>query len=481
MINTINLKNFKLHRNTTIDFGKINVFIGPNNSGKSSVIHAMQMLAKGFAYGLENLHKFLYESSRYIDVKEFENIVSKGEHRLEIGIEGEVPLMNILSPSEIEIAEKFIASENVKVRSKFVMEKNRFINIKDCELELEMFGVEDKIIEEKGGNGAIETIIKTDGYDIKYSEHPNIGTKKKVLFKEGKRIRIWGKEGHSEQLPLADIIDKSDMGIIDKSDMGNLYLLKSLYVGKDNPIRPVLSNIIYESLNKLIDSFHFVYPIRGLETLTYKTIDKKTAEMNLNDLNLTSRAQSVANAFIYNRLLEDEIYEKMKKVIDVKFYAELGKTKDDVKLMSKEKNVPFLFEGLGAHQMLFMLLPIFLPGQNNQNDTICIEEPENHLHPKAQYELAKLFVDIANAQEKQIVITTHSEHIVFGLLNRVAKKELKNDELAIYYFENKSGKTEVKKLEINEFGQVKGGLPGFFEAEVEGLLEFLSEPEEEDK
>ena len=78
-------------------------------------------------------------------------------------------------------------------------------------------------------------------------------------------------------------------------------------------------------------------------------------------------------------------------------------------------------------------------------------------------------------------MTTHSEHIVFGFLNMVAKKQLKKKDLKIYSFENKNGEAKVKKLKVNEFGQVDGGLPGFFETEVESLLEFLSGPEEEEK
>ncbi|PKP55381.1 MAG: hypothetical protein CVT89_08630, partial [Candidatus Altiarchaeales archaeon HGW-Altiarchaeales-2] len=101
----------------------------------------------------------------------------------------------------------------------------------------------------------------------------------------------------------------------------------------------------------------------------------------------------------------------------------------------------------------------------------------------AQYELAKLFVNIVKKEEKQLVITTHSEHIIYGFLNSVANGKLKKNELRIYYFKEPVEtipdvkEARVEKLNINEFGQVEGGLPGFFETKRKELSEFLNPPD----
>jgi len=231
-------------------------------------------------------------------------------------------------------------------------------------------------------------------------------------------------------------------------------------------------NKIFLFPGELINSFHFVYPIRGFEWQTYDILpNKESANLELDNISCDQRAKSVVNTFHYNREFEFEIYEKMKDVVDVKFFAD-PLTKDKVRLISKKAGIPFLFEGLGSHQMLFMLLPIVFVAKSNE--TIFIEEPENHLHPKAQYELSKLFTEIAEKQQKQLVMTTHSEHIVFGFLNQVAKKKLKKDDLKIYYFrEPEEGEAKVKELKVNEFGQVDGGLPGFFETNLDALIDSL--------
>jgi hypothetical protein len=41
-------------------------------------------------------------------------------------------------------------------------------------------------------------------------------------------------------------------------------------------------------------------------------------------------------------------------------------------------------------------------------------------------------------------------------------------------YKDERGESKVEKLEVDESGRVKGGLPGFFEAEVEELLEMLA-------
>ena len=76
-------------------------------------------------------------------------------------------------------------------------------------------------------------------------------------------------------------------------------------------------------------------------------------------------------------------------------------------------------------------------------------------------------------EKKQLIITTHSEHILFRLLSSVAAGDLALKDLAINYFEKKDGITEVTPLDIDEKGRVKGGLPGFFETELNELSTYI--------
>ena len=127
--------------------------------------------------------------------------------------------------------------------------------------------------------------------------------------------------------------------------------------------------------------------------------------------------------------------------------------------------------GSGINQLLPILILLnYYPDES----LVLMELPEIHMHPKMQSEFADLLVHTIEKKRHQMIIETHSEHIIYGLLNMVAKKELKPSDISISYFRKKNGEAERKELEITEIGTVKGGLPDFFEADLDNLIEWIS-------
>ena len=80
---------------------------------------------------------------------------------------------------------------------------------------------------------------------------------------------------------------------------------------------------------------------------------------------------------------------------------------------------------------------------------------------------------VAKKENIQFFIETHSEHVLHVILNAVAKGEWAKEDVALHYFENVKGTARVKRLGINEHGQVDGGLPGFFDQSLAELTEYL--------
>ena len=115
-----------------------------------------------------------------------------------------------------------------------------------------------------------------------------------------------------------------------------------------------------------------------------------------------------------------------------------------------------------------MLIPIALA---QPFETMCIDDPGAHLHPKAQSDLVSLLLRIYKKEHKQYIIATHSEHVLFSFLTALAAKEITKEELTLYYFENRDGAAEIQRIEIDEYGRVSGGLPGFFEHNIDKMLD----------
>ncbi len=115
--------------------------------------------------------------------------------------------------------------------------------------------------------------------------------------------------------------------------------------------------------------------------------------------------------------------------------------------------------------------------ESPRDSIIGIEEPELHLHPKAQSKLSKIIMRMAHSHKKQIIFTTHSEHMLYPFLASIASSEkdsLKIEDLAIYSVNQNddANYSIVEPLPINEHGQIKGGLKGFWESDLEVFEDF---------
>ena len=130
-----------------------------------------------------------------------------------------------------------------------------------------------------------------------------------------------------------------------------------------------------------------------------------------------------------------------------------------------------LAEGFGTNALVHLL---FVMVRTVPGATVLIEEPEIHLHPKAQADLASVLVEEAKSSNKQIVMTTHSDHVAGRLLTLVAEEKLSADELAIYSFEkDEKGVCSASEIEVTERGQVNGGLKGFFETDMDEMRRYV--------
>ena len=126
-------------------------------------------------------------------------------------------------------------------------------------------------------------------------------------------------------------------------------------------------------------------------------------------------------------------------------------------------------DGFGVNQVAWLLARILY----GRTTWICVEEPETHLHPSAIRELAKTFVELMRNEDKRFILTTHSEALVLALLTEVSRKNLKPDEVAFYLTSKEGKETKFERQEVNELGQIEGGLTSFMEGELEEIAAFF--------
>jgi predicted ATPase len=136
-----------------------------------------------------------------------------------------------------------------------------------------------------------------------------------------------------------------------------------------------------------------------------------------------------------------------------------------VRTKGSTKDVDLTDVGFGISQVLPVVVESFYVPPNS---TVIIEQPELHLHPRVQSELADLFIAAIQAREKgedrkiQFIIESHSEHFLQRLQRRIAENALQPDDIALYFCEPNQKGSVLRELKVNSFGDIDDWPEDFF-------------------
>ena len=97
-----------------------------------------------------------------------------------------------------------------------------------------------------------------------------------------------------------------------------------------------------------------------------------------------------------------------------------------------------------------------------EGSTLILEQPGIHLHPKAQADLADLLIEAITERNLQVLIESHSEHLLTRLQLGIAEQKVTSDQTALYFCENENGVSAIKSLDVDELGNIKNWPKNFF-------------------
>ena len=123
--------------------------------------------------------------------------------------------------------------------------------------------------------------------------------------------------------------------------------------------------------------------------------------------------------------------------------------------------------GYGLSQFLPVLVLCYYAPEGS---TLILEQPGMHLHPKVQSQLADLLIEVVTERNLQILVESHSEHLLNRLQRRIAEEQISVDKTALYFCRNRGSVSACERLEIDEFGNIANWPENFFGNEMGDLL-----------
>lgn len=192
----------------------------------------------------------------------------------------------------------------------------------------------------------------------------------------------------------------------------------AIYIPACRSMLATLSDYIYNLINdKILDdkednaSYNYSIDYATKTFINKITHLKKAFNQSIDDIIIDRRKFADSNTSIPNELLD-----KVKKLSYAILNGEYRYSYNEERLYySKDEYVKFSFSSSGQQEATWIVLLIFMQILNNANTTILIEEPEAHLYPEAQMYIMQLIALFANYKSNKVIITTHSPYTLTTL------------------------------------------------------------------
>ena len=123
------------------------------------------------------------------------------------------------------------------------------------------------------------------------------------------------------------------------------------------------------------------------------------------------------------------------------------------------KNFKISNVGYGVSQALPIIVEIL---STKKNTLFAIQQPEVHLHPRAQAALGEFIYNMHLAENKNFVIETHSEYLIDRFRINISKNKDKKVNSQVLFFERTDNGNKVHVIEIDDKGRYSEDQPDVF-------------------
>ena len=123
--------------------------------------------------------------------------------------------------------------------------------------------------------------------------------------------------------------------------------------------------------------------------------------------------------------------------------------------------------GFGTSQVLPVLVAI---NQLPNGSMFTVSQPETHLHPEVQAQLADYFVRLAGQRKLRFIVETHSEYLINRLRLLVAAGSIPEEDVSVVYVTNDGDRATVCPIELRADGRIVGAPEEFFDTYMTDVM-----------
>ena len=441
-ISQLKIKNFRIFQDNKLNFNeRLNVIIGPNNCGKTTIISALEILFDSTSSKKLNINDF----NKNIDLEDLKShspeitisaTITQSHNQSEITDEV-IPIATWLTkiepPFEAKLTYRFFLPENNEDEYKKLISEFDINNYDDYWAFLENYFIKKYIYKLYVGHEYLNNTADRDDLT-------------KFSFQFLSAIRDVEKDLTSgKKLLLKEILEFfTDYNLINSEN-------RKTEIRKNEKKFAKKSDELYKEL--------------------YKRMEDGKKEILKYIENTGASFDNITPDFI-GKFTEKEAYEHML-------------------LITEDKNVklPIKLNGLGYNNLLYISLILAKIQKDSSHEKygentklysiLAIEEPESHLHPNMQYKFLKFLKDNQENEVNQIFITSHSPNITAAVdLENLIILDKHDANITTYYPADSFKDNKLKRYVERFLDVTKSDI--FFAKKlifVEGLAEQILIPE----
>jgi len=443
MLSGLELLNFKAFEKLSLDLLPITVFLGPNNSGKSSILASIRLLTQT----IESFDSQIVLLLNGImgDFGTFGDVVYSGHGVSRQSFQIGIKVKSLVTSSEANLPAKFwdayISGQELEIIPVY----------KDLPVQKETSVDSLKII--LNGNLLLSTKYSKD------TEGQTIESVGEITVPTALRGAL------SKRLKFQNFLPQYFFMPSTSSDSGPLqeFLTEDM---RDTLLEvPKVARLLYRELKSL----EYVGAMRMPPSRMYRFTGDRRERVGAD------------GAYTVNLLAMDSLRDSRKSLNilqSVCQWLEKAQVAADVQIKdiaSRSYEVRVKHPITQEYQNLAdvgqgnsQVLPVLVGGYNLSRGAVyVVEEPEIHLHPSAQAELGSFFLELYE-KGVQSLVETHSENLIVRLQQYVAAGKIPPEHIRIYYVYAKGNAKQVIPLELNAQGVFKQDWPeGFFPQRLE--------------